>query len=149
MSKDNENADGRVAIVTGGARGIALGVAAERRGVGCAVGLRSLPVALAARGRCGRATGPLMWRCMASSEEPSLAAVGARGDHGGERLRVRQARVLEVLALAGAPLSGEAIGARLGVRAGSLSVTLRSLQRRGLIVAAARERARPGGWVLR
>ena len=89
-----------------------------------------------------------MWRCMASSEEPPLAAVGARGDHGGERLTVRQARVLEVLALAGGPLSGEAIGARLGVRAGSLSVTLRSLQRRGLIVAAARERARPG-WVLR
>ena len=90
-----------------------------------------------------------MWRCMASSEEPPLAAVGARGDHGGERLTVRQARVLEVLALAGGPLSGEAIAARLGVRAGSLSVTLRSLQRRGLIVAAARERARPGGWVLR
>jgi hypothetical protein len=35
------------------------------------------------------------------------------------------------------------------VRAGSLGVTLRSLQRRGLIVAAAGERARPSGWVLR
>ncbi len=57
---------------------------------------------------------------------------------------LRQARVLEVLATAGAPVSGDALAARLGVRAGSLSMTLRSLQRRGLIVAAARERARPG-----
>jgi DNA-binding MarR family transcriptional regulator len=73
----------------------------------------------------------------------------ARRDHSGERLTLRQARVLEVLALAGGPLSGEAIAARLGVRAGSPSVTLRSLQRRALIVAAASERARPGGWVLR
>jgi hypothetical protein len=40
----------------------------------------------------------------------------ARRDHSGERLTLRQARVLEVLALAGGPLSGEAIAARLGVR---------------------------------
>jgi hypothetical protein len=54
-----------------------------------------------------------------------------------------------VLATAGAPVSGEAVAARLSLRAGSLSVTLRSLQRRGLIVVARRERARSSGWVLR
>jgi DNA-binding MarR family transcriptional regulator len=85
---------------------------------------------------------------MASSEQPPRLAV-AGDDRSGERMTLRQAHVLEVLAIAGAPLSGEAIAAQLGVRAGSLSVTLRSLQRRGLIVAAARERARPGGWMLR
>ena len=78
-----------------------------------------------------------------------MVAAGVRGDHGGERLTVRQARVFEVLAATGGPLSGEAIAARLDVRVGSLSVTLRSLQRRGLIVAAVSERARPGGWLLR
>ena len=86
---------------------------------------------------------------MGSFEEPLLAAAGGRDDAGAERLTSRQARVLEVLAAAGAPVSGEALAARLGVRAGSLSVTLRSLQRRRLIAAAASERARPGGWVLR
>ncbi len=85
---------------------------------------------------------------MATSEEPLVAAAGVRDERSGERLTLRQARVLERLAAAGAPVSGEAVAAELGVRAGSLSVTLRSLQRCGLIVAAARERARPGGWVL-
>ena len=64
-------------------------------------------------------------------------------------MTVRQARVLRVLAGAAGPLSGDAIAAELGVRAGSLSVTLRSLQRRGLIVAATREHAHAGGWLLR
>ena len=73
---------------------------------------------------------------MASSEPPPSAAAG--DDRSGERLTVRQARVLEVLAGAGAPVSGEAIAAQVGVRAGALSVTLRSLQRRGLIAAAPR-----------
>ena len=84
---------------------------------------------------------------MASSEQPPVAAAG--DDRSGERLTLRQARVLEVLAGAGAPLSGEAIAARLGVRAGALSVTLRSLQRRGLIAAAPREPGHFGGWLLR
>jgi hypothetical protein len=72
-----------------------------------------------------------------------------RNDRGGERLTLRQARPLEVLAAAGVPVSGELVAAQLSVRAGSLSVTLHSLQRRGLIVVAAHGRARPGGWVLR
>jgi NAD(P)-dependent dehydrogenase (short-subunit alcohol dehydrogenase family) len=58
MSKDNENADGRVAIVTGGARGIALGVAAERRGascdMGCVVCRLRLRLAADVAGRRGR-----------------------------------------------------------------------------------------------
>ncbi len=73
----------------------------------------------------------------------------AGDDRSAERLTLRQARVLEVLAGAGAPMGGEAIAAELGVRAGSLSVTLRSLQRRGLIAAAPRERGQLGGWMLR
>ena len=84
---------------------------------------------------------------MASSEPPRLAAMG--DDRSAERLTLRQARVLEVLAGAGAPLSGEAIAAQVGVRAGALSVTLRSLQRRGLIAAAPREPGHFGGWLLR
>ncbi len=82
---------------------------------------------------------------MASSEQPPAAG----DDRSGERLTVRQARVLEVLAGAGAPVSGEAIAAQMGVRAGVLSVTLRSLQRRGLIAAAPGERGQFGGWLLR
>lgn len=83
---------------------------------------------------------------MGSSEQPPLG--GAGDDRGGERLTLRQARVLEVLAAGGAPLSGDAIAAELGVRAGSLAVTLRSLQRRGLIAAAPRECGQFGGWML-
>ncbi len=83
---------------------------------------------------------------MASSQPPPWAPGDERS---AERLTLRQARVLEVLADAGGPLSGEAIAARLGVRTGALSVTLRSLQRRRLIAAAPREPGHFGGWMLR
>lgn len=62
------------------------------------------------------------------------------------RLTVTQRAVMRLLhAAAPAPLSGAAISARLGIPEGVLGITLRSLQRAGLIVAS---QGRQPGWVL-
>ena len=61
----------------------------------------------------------------------------------------RQGLVLNVLVHAPAqPLATEVIARRVRLPVGPLMVTLRSLQRRGLIRAVRGNRGRPAGWAL-